>query len=678
MKFIITFFVLVSIPYITSLSFNFTFTGPRSRNPEIVIERNGSYISKDGIHLTEDRIDVNQSQKTGRVTYIRELLLWDNKANVSSFSTRFTFVIDSNRSAEYGYGLTFFLAQNNSELIPRGSMGLPMTPSGSTNRPRFVAVEFDTFWDIWDPNDTSNTPMGDHVGLNINSLESVKSQKWFSNVTGGRVCEAWIRYDSGSNNFNVSFTGYENNRVVRQDGFTHNVDLSNELPDRVIFGFSAATGPLFQKNILRSWSFDSWYLDPNPDPEDGKKNRVGLIVGLSVTVPFVVILFVVLWRWKRTKSREDEDEGELDIEMNKDFEMGSGPKRFSYHELEESTGGFALQEKLGEGGFGGVYRGFLRESRTYIAVKRMSKTSKQGIKQYASEVRIISRLRHKNLVQLIGWCHEKRELLLVYEYMENRSLDTHLFKLKSLLAWGTRYKIAHGLASALLYLHEEWEQCVLHRDIKPSNVMLDSNFNAKLGDFGLAKLVDHDKGVQTTMLAGTLGYMAPECVVTGKASKESDVFSFGVVALEIACGRKPIDYNAQESQQRLVEWVWELYGTGKLLNAVDPRLGSDFEEEEIKQLMIIGLWCQHPDSKLRPTMRQVIQVLNSEASLPVLSSKMPVASYSTPSMPLLFGVASLAQNQSVCIISNTDSSKQMTSSTTSSCSPSVSLLQPEQ
>ncbi|KAM0028770.1 putative protein kinase RLK-Pelle-L-LEC family [Helianthus debilis subsp. tardiflorus] len=609
MKFIFTFFVLVSIPYITSLSFNFTFTGPRSRNPEIVIEPNGTYISKDGIHLTEDRIDANQSQKTGRVTYIRELLLWDHKSNVSSFSTNFTFVIDSNRSAEYGYGLTFFLAQNNSELIPRGSMGLPMTPSGSTNRPRFVAVEFDTFWDIWDPKNTSNNPMGDHVGLNINSLESMKSQKWFSNVTGGRVCEAWIRYDS-------------------------------------------ATGPRFQKNILRSWSFDSWYLSPNPDTEDGKKNRVGLIVGLSVTVPFLVILLVVLWRWKRTKSREDEDEaeaeneGELDIEMNKDFEMGSGPKRFSYHELAESTGDFALQEKLGEGGFGGVYRGFLRESRTYIAVKRMSKTSKQGIKQYASEVRIISRLRHKNLVQLIGWCHEKRELLLVYEYMENRSLDTHLFKLKSLLAWGTRYKIAHGLASALLYLHEEWEQCVLHRDIKPSNVMLDSNFNAKLGDFGLAKLVDHDKGVQTTMLAGTLGYMAPECVVTGKASKESDVFSFGVVALEIACGRKPIDYNAQESQQRLVEWVWELYGTGKLLDAVDPRLGSDFEEDEIKQLMIIGLWCQHPDSKLRPTMRQVIQVLNSEASLPVLSSKMPVASYSTPSVPSLFGVASLAQNQS--------------------------------
>ncbi|KAI7731731.1 hypothetical protein M8C21_021622 [Ambrosia artemisiifolia] len=584
-------------------------------------------------------------------------------------------------AAEYSYGLTFFLAQNNSVLIPNGSMGLPIMPSGSPNRPRFVAVEFDTYWDSWDPRDASNTPIGDHVGIIVNSLDSVKDQKWSSNVTGGGVCEAWIRYDSRSNDFSVSFTGYQNNTIVRQEGFTHKVDLSNELPESVIFGFSAATGPLFQKNILKSWSFDSWYLDANPDPE-GRKNMVGLIVGLSVTVPFLVILLVVLWRWKRTKRREDEaedeDGGEVDIEMNKDFEMGSGPKRFSYQELAQSTRDFALQEKLGEGGFGGVYKGFLRESRTYVAVKRMSKTSKQGIKQYASEVRIISRLRHKNLVQLIGWCHEKHELMLVYEYMENGSLDSHLFKLRSLLAWDTRYKIAHGLASALLYLHEEWEQCVLHRDIKSSNVMLDTKFNAKLGDFGLAKLVDHDKGVQTTMLAGTLGYMAPESVVTGKASKESDVYSFGVVALEIACGRKPIDHNAQEPQTRLVEWVWELYGTRTLLDAVDPRLGSNFVEEEIKQLMVIGLWCVHPDSNLRPSMRQVIQVLNSEAPLPVLSSTMPVASYPTPSMSSLFGVASVSQNQSVCIISNTDSSKQMTSSTTSSCSPSVSLLQQDQ
>ncbi|CAH1445049.1 unnamed protein product [Lactuca virosa] len=316
------------------------------------------------------------------------------------------------------------------------------------------------------------------------------------------------------------------------------------------------------------------------------------------------------------------------LETDSEFEMGTGPRRFSYGELAQSTRGFDGKEKLGEGGFGEVYKGFMENSGKYVAVKRLSKKSDQGPKEFASEINIISRLSHKNLVKLTGWCHEKGELMLVYEFMENGSLDLHLFKEKTLLTWATRYKIARGLATALLYLHEDWEQCVLHRDIKSSNVMLDSNFNTKLGDFGLAKLVDHEKGSKTlTMLAGTLGYMAPEIAATGMATRESDVYSFGVVALEIACGRKPIVYNAQENQIRLVEWVWELYGAGTLLEATDPRLGSDYEEEQIKRLMIVGLWCAHPDSHLRPSMRQVTHVLISEASMPFLPSKMPVASY---------------------------------------------------
>ncbi|KAL8197947.1 hypothetical protein R6Q57_030053 [Mikania cordata] len=272
---------------------------------------------------------------------------------------------------------------------------------------------------------------------------------------------------------------------------------------------------------------------------------VGLIVAVWVVIIFLVMLLFGLMMFKRKKN---------DVQMNKDFEMGSGPKRFSYHRLARSTGNFAENHKLGEGGF-------FKDSSTWVAVKQVSRSSKQGIKEYASEVTIISRLRHRNLVQLIGWCHESSELLLVYEFMENGSLDFHLFKEKSLLTWDTRYKIAQGLGSALLYLHNEWEKCVLHRDIKSSNVMLDSNFNPKLGDFGLAKLVEHEKGSKTTMLGGTMGYMAPECVVTGKASKESDVYSFGVVALEIASGRKSIVHMGEETQIRLVEWVWELYGT---------------------------------------------------------------------------------------------------------------------
>ncbi|GKE69716.1 L-type lectin-domain containing receptor kinase IX.1-like protein [Tanacetum coccineum] len=334
----------------------------------------------------------------------------------------------------------------------------------------------------------------------------------------------------------------------------------------------------------------------------GNNSKIGLIVGLPVVIIFLILLVYILWRIKK-KTREEEEEAEeetgFDVEMNKEFEMGTGPKRFTYQELARSTGDFAENEKLGEGGFGGVYRGFLKDSNMVVAVKRVSKSSKQGIKEYASEVRIISKLRHRNLVQLTGWCHQKSELLLVYEYMENGSLDTHLFKAQSLLTWGTRYKIVHGLASALLYLHEEWEQCVLHRDIKASNVMLDSNFNAKLGDFGLAKLVDHEKGSGTTIA------------------------------------------------------VWYHGCTG-----------LDFTEEEIKRLRSLVMVCAPDSEKHRPSMRLVIQVLNSEAPCQ-LPSEMPVASYATPPMSFLSGVTSSS--------SNTDSSNQTKSSTASSYSSSTSL-----
>jgi serine/threonine protein kinase len=290
--------------------------------------------------------------------------------------------------------------------------------------------------------------------------------------------------------------------------------------------------------------------------------------------------------------------------------------------LAHATNNFNDKEKLGQGGFGGIYRGFLRASNSFVALKRVSKGSKQGVKEYASEVKIISRLRHRNLVQLIGWCHERGELLLIFEFMPNGSLDSHLFTEESLLIWETRYKVAQGLASSSLYLHEEWEQCVVHRDIKSSNIMLDSNFNAKLGDFGLARLVDHLKGSQTTVLAGTMGYMAPECVTTDNASKKSDVYSFGIVALEIACGRKPIKTTAPQDQVVLVEWVWELYGIGKVLEAADPRLDGDFDEQQMERLMIVGLWCAHPDRNLRPSIREIIHVLNFETPLPILPSDM--------------------------------------------------------
>lgn len=208
--------------------------------------------------------------------------------------------------------------------------------------------------------------------------------------------------------------------------------------------------------------------------------------------------------------------------------------------------------------------------------------------------------------------------------MPNGSLDSHLFGKRSPpLTWVVRYKIATGLASALLYLHEEWDQCLVHRDIKSSNVMLDSGFNTKLGDFGLARLMDHELGAQTTALAGTFGYFAPECIVNGKASKESDVYSFGVVALEIAFGRKPLESSEDVPMMRLVEWVWELHENGRLLDAADNRLRTDYDAKQMECLLMVGLWCAQPDPSSRPTIRQVMRVLSMEEAMPVLPNGMP-------------------------------------------------------
>ncbi|KAL8554878.1 hypothetical protein ACS0TY_002886 [Phlomoides rotata] len=472
-------------------------------------------------------------------------------------------------------------------------------------------------------------PQGPHVGIDINSVVSAANVSWSNNMTAGKVNDAWVTYNSTSQIIRVVFTSY-NNSKTQTSRLEFSVDLRRHLPEWVSIGFSAATGLLTEIHNVKSWDFNSTQLSvPDSSPSSGKILKAGKVIGLVVGFSVLILGFMLLgyYLWRKRSKEVNEEEFAF---MENEFERGSGPKKFSYAELVRATDNFSEEHKLGEGGFGGVYLGFLKNLNSQAAVKRVSKGSKQGAKEYASEVKVISRLRHRNLVQLIGWCHEKRELLLVYEFLPNGSLDSHLFKDKSSLSWETRYKVAQGLASALLYLHEEWEQCVIHRDIKSSNVMLDSSFNAKLGDFGLARLVDHEAESQTTVLAGTLGYLAPECLVTGKATKESDVYSFGIVALEIACGRKPIDGRAQGSQVRLVEWVWELYGRGMHLEAGDPKLGGEYNEEEMERLMVVGLWCAHPDHTLRPSIRQAIQVLSSEAQPPVLPSKLPVPTYLAP------------------------------------------------
>ncbi|KAI9076749.1 hypothetical protein K1719_041292 [Acacia pycnantha] len=670
---LVSFFFLF-LPHVFSLEFNITkfWLG----DDRISLDKSAQILG------TSIDLVTPYNDGIGRATYQKPMHLSDKATRkLTDFTTNFTFVIDSKGKKSFADGMAFFLAPTVSKLpnnptVRGGGMGLIIggekTILNSTDHP-FVAVEFDIYpnveyYDGWDPPYI-------HVGVDINSMKSNTTAPWNANITGGRINKAIISYNASTLNLSISFSdGFDpsNNSTVWQH-LHQIVDLSKHLPEWVTFGFAAATGYLFATHRVNEWSFYSEefpYVSPSPSPSpslyshprlsisQAQRNSTALAIGLGVG-GFVLLVCGVVWfvLWKNKKKMEDT---ESDENMSDDFERGTGPKKYSYAELASATNHFKDGQKLGQGGFGGVYRGFLKDLNSNVAIKRISEGSKQGKKEFASEVRIISQLRHRNLVQLMGWCHERKELLLVYEYMPNGSLDSHLFKDETFLTWPIRFKIARGLASALLYLHEEWELCVVHRDIKSSNIMLDSNFNAKLGDFGLARLVDHAKGSQTTALAGTMGYMAPECLITGRASKESDVYSFGVVALEIACGRKPINPDALEEQINLVKWVWDLYGSGRVLEAIDSRLEGDFDHDQIKCLMIVGLWCAHPDQNHRPSIRQAIHVLNFEGPFPTLPSNYPILTYSA--YPTSFSILSstnaseVSQNKNISFSSNTNSS----------------------
>ncbi|KNA18006.1 hypothetical protein SOVF_074680 [Spinacia oleracea] len=585
--------LLVFTDHVQSLNFSFPSFNPNTPN---ITYRNDSTPTNGAIQLTINRAVGSLSGSVGRASYNHPVRLWDQSSNrTTNFTTHFSFDIiqvipDPNY---YGDGIAFFIAPfDDSANAPADSFGgcLGLIGRGqdescnSTTEYPFVAVEFDTFHNAWDPGE-SGAPSNDHVGINVNSVFSRTNFRLRESLKNRTTGNAWITYDSSTNNLSV-FLSYDANPVFNgESNLSYVIDLSSILPERVRVGFSSSTGANYELHNILSWNFNSTLEDrdiilPAPRQSNNKAALVGgIVAGVSA---LLILLGLVAFMWWRRKRRDD-----MKFDVDDDFDEETGPRRFTYKELSQATNNFNEEGKLGEGGFGGVYRGFMTVMSREIAVKKISRGSKQGKKEYVSEVKAISRLRHKNLVQLLGWCHEQGHLLLVYEYMPNGSLDSHLYtgKRKVVLPWDERYRIAQGLASAVLYLHEEWEQCVLHRDIKSSNVMLDSNFNAKLGDFGLARLVDHNLGSQTTE----------------EASKVS-----------------------------MIEWVWRLYGEGNLLEAVDKTIQGEFDIQQIECLMVVGLWCCHPEYTFRPSIRQVINVLNLESPLPNLPMKFPVPVYCSP------------------------------------------------
>ncbi|KAJ3693544.1 hypothetical protein LUZ60_009024 [Juncus effusus] len=350
----------------------------------------------------------------------------------------------------------------------------------------------------------------------------------------------------------------------------------------------------------------------NKEPS-ASKSKTGLIVGVVVGAAFLGLLAVfaiLFWRHKKKKSEMDEElMGIVDR-----------PDLFSYTELRSATESFNKNNILGEGGYGRVYKGKLSDG-SVVAVKQLAVTSNQGKRQFVTEIATISAVQHRNLVKLLGCCIEVNTPLLVYEYLENGSLDQALFGKRSLyLDWSTRFEICLGVARGLAYLHEESSVRIVHRDIKASNILLDKELNPKISDFGLAKLYDDKKTHISTRVAGTIGYLAPEYAMRGHLTEKTDVFAFGVVLLEVVAGRANSDPALSPDQVYLLEWAWNLYEKKQALEILDPKLASCNEEQALRMIGI-SLLCTQGSPLQRPSMSRVVSMLTGDAEISEVISR---------------------------------------------------------
>ncbi|RDY12908.1 PTI1-like tyrosine-protein kinase, partial [Mucuna pruriens] len=288
---------------------------------------------------------------------------------------------------------------------------------------------------------------------------------------------------------------------------------------------------------------------------------------------------------------------------------------FSLKELHSATNNFNYDNKLGEGGFGSVYWGQLWDG-SQIAVKRLKVWSNKADMEFAVEVEILARVRHKNLLSLRGYCAEGQERLIVYDYMPNLSLLSHLHGQHSaecLLDWNRRMNIAIGSAEGIAYLHHQSTPHIIHRDIKASNVLLDSDFQARVADFGFAKLIPDGATHVTTRVKGTLGYLAPEYAMLGKANESCDVYSFGILLLELASGKKPLEKLSSAVKRSISDWALPLACEKKFSELADPKLEGNYVEEELKRVVLIALVCAQSQPEKRPTILEVVELLKGES-----------------------------------------------------------------
>ncbi|EOA26013.1 hypothetical protein CARUB_v10019417mg [Capsella rubella] len=542
-----------------------------------------------------------------------------------AFSTHFVCALVPKPGFTSGHGITFVISPSADFTRAESTRYMGIFNASTNGSPSFhlFAVELDTV-----RNKEFRETNNNHIGIDVNNPISVESApaSYFSkteqknvsiNLSSGDPIQVWVNYQG--NVLNVSVAPLEAEKPSLPL-LSLSINLLELFQSRRLFvGFSASTGTAISYHYLLGWSFstnreslqllDISKLPRVPSHRAKHKTPYALIIALPVALAIIVLAVLAGVYYHRKKKY---------AELREPWEKKYGTDRFSYKSLYIATKGFHKDRFLGRGGFGEVYRGDLPLNRT-VAVKRVSHDGEEGMKQFVAEVVSMKSLKHRNLVPLLGYCRRKGELLLVSEYMPNGSLDQRLFDDQSpVLSWSQRLVIVRDIASALFYLHTEAEQVVLHRDIKASNVMLDAELNGRLGDFGMARFHDHGSHAATTAAVGTVGYMAPELISMG-ASTVTDVYAFGVFMLEVACGRKPVEFEVPIEKRFLIKWVCECWKKDSLLDAKDPRLGEEFVQEEVELVMKLGLLCTNIVPESRPAMGQVVLCLSWNLPLPDFS-----------------------------------------------------------
>lgn len=591
---------------------------------------------------------VNSSSGVGRALYVYPIKFLEPSTNTTaSFSCRFSFSILASPSCPFGDGFAFLITSKaDSFVFSNGFLGLP-DPHDS-----FIAVEFDTSFDPVHGDINDN-----HVGIDVNSVFSVASVDAISkgiDLKSGREMRAWIEYSDALKLIRV-WVGYS---PVKPETpvLAAQIDLTGKVKEYMHVGFSASNAAAGSAlHIVERWRFRTFGSHPDAIQEDddclvcsgddfknpGEIHRKGFdfrvpVVGLRIPIwsllpglAAIAILtaFIVfsLIRGKKVNPEDQVGEGDTNSGLNRI------PGRLSLAEIKSATLGFNENTIVGQGASATVYKGSIPTIGS-VAVKRFDRAHWPQCNRnpFTTEFTTMTGyLRHKNLVQFQGWCSEGTETALVFEYLPNGSLSQFLHRTPSseeeflVLSWKQRVNIILGVASAITYLHEECERQIIHRDVKTCNIMLDAEFNAKLGDFGLAEVYEHSAllaGRDATLPAGTMGYLAPEYVFTGVPSEKTDVYSFGIVVLEVCTGRRPVG----DDQTVLVDLMWSLWEKGKVLDGADVMLKEEFDAEEMERVLMVGMVCSHPDCEKRPSVKEAVRIIRGEAPLPVLPARRPL------------------------------------------------------